>query len=300
MQKMRVGFIGLGIMGKPMAKNIQKGGFPLYVYNRTASKAQELVDAGAILCSTPKEVAENSDIVITIVSDTPDVAAVLFGESGVVHGAKKGLIVIDMSTISPQQTRIFAKKLKEDDIFMLDCPVSGGDTGAIAGTLSIMCGGEEEAFEKALPVLNAMGKKVTLMGSNGAGQATKLCNQICLSSALLGVCESLLMATKEGLDCNKVIEVLSGGAASSYQLSVQGPKMVARDFSPGFLVDLFQKDLRLCAQTAQADHLSLPGSTLVACLYNAVQGMENSHQMGSQALVLALEQMCSVKVGESK
>jgi 3-hydroxyisobutyrate dehydrogenase len=300
MQNMRVGFIGLGIMGKPMAKNVIKGGFSLCVYNRTASKAQELVEMGAKLCASPKEVAENSDIVITIVSDTPDVALVLFGENGVIHGAKPGTIVADMSTISPQQTRVFAGKLKESGIFMLDCPVSGGDTGAIAGTLTIMCGGEEAVFDKALPVLSAMGKKVTLMGASGAGQATKLCNQVCIAGALLGVCEGLLMATKENLDCNKVIDVLSGGAANSAQLTAQGPKMVAHNYAPGFLVDLFQKDLRLCAQTAQADHLTLPGSTLVASLFNAVQGMENGGALGSQALVLALENLCGVKVGQNK
>jgi len=299
-QKIRVGFIGLGIMGKPMAKNVQKAGFPLSVYNRTASKAQELVDAGAKLCATPKEVAQNSDIVITIVSDTPDVEAVLFGENGVAQGAKKGLIVVDMSTISPQQTRIFAKRLEEIGISMLDCPVSGGDTGAIAGTLTVMCGGDADAFEKASPVLAAMGKKVTLMGESGAGQATKLCNQVCLSGALLGVAECLTLATKEGLDCNKVIEVLSGGAANSYQLTVQGPKMVAHDYRPGFLVDLFQKDLRLVAQAAQADHLTMPVSSTLAQLFNAVQGMENSHAMGSQSVVLALEHLNGMKVGKSE
>ncbi len=297
MQNLRVGFIGLGIMGKPMAKNVLKGGFPLCVYNRTASKAQELVDLGAKLYSTPKEVAQNSDIVITIVSDTPDVAAVLFGEDGVVHGAKQGLIVVDMSTISPQQTRAFSKKLQESGVIMLDCPVSGGDTGAIAGTLTIMCGGDAAAFEKASPVLNSMGKKVTLMGESGAGQATKLCNQVCLSGALLGVAECLTLATKEGLDCNKVIEVLSGGAANSYQLTIQGPKMVAHDYRPGFLLDLYQKDLRLVAQAAQADHLTMPVSSIVAQLLNAVQGMENSHAMGSQSVVLALEKINGMKVG---
>jgi 3-hydroxyisobutyrate dehydrogenase len=296
--KLRVGFIGLGIMGKPMAKHILEAGYPLCVYNRTAQKAKELVDAGATLCATPKEVAAQSDIIITIVSDTPDVEAVLFGEDGAAKGAKAGAIVVDMSTISPQQTRVFAARLKEKGIEMLDCPVSGGDTGAIAGTLTIMCGGDAAAFEKAKPVLETMGKKVTLMGANGAGQATKLCNQICLAGALLGVSESMLMATKEGLDCNKVIEVLSGGAANSYQLTVQGPKMVAHDYRPGFLVDLFQKDLRLCAQAAQANHLTLPGMTTVASLYNAVQGMDGSDRMGSQALVLALEALCGVKVGE--
>ena len=300
MEKVRVGFIGLGIMGKPMAKNVLKGGFPLCVYNRTASKAQELVDLGAKLCSTPKEVAENSDIVVSIVSDTPDVEAVLFGENGVVFGAKKGLIVIDMSTISPQQTRVFSQKLSESGISMLDCPVSGGDTGAIAGTLTIMCGGDAAAFEKASPVLSAMGKKVTLMGESGAGQATKLCNQVCLSGALLGVAECLTLATKEGLDCNKVIEVLSGGAANSHQLTMQGPKMVAHDYRPGFLVDLFQKDLRLVAQAAQADHLSMPVSTMLATLFNAVQGMENSHAMGSQSVALAYERLDGIKIGEKK
>ncbi len=297
-QALRIGFVGLGIMGRPMAKNILNAGYPLCVYNRTASKAKELVEAGATQGSTPKEVAQKSDVVITIVSDTPDVEAVLFGENGVAEGVREGMIVVDMSTISPHQTRGFSKKLKELDVTLLDCPVSGGDDGAKAGRLTIMCGGEKQAFDKVLPVLETMGKKVTLMGASGAGQATKLCNQVCLSSALLGVCECLLLATKEGLDCNKVVEVLSGGAANSYQLSVQGPKMVAHDYSPGFFVDLFQKDLRLCAQAAQNNHLSLPGSTLVAQLYNAVQGIEGSHEMGSQALILALEQLNAHKVAE--
>jgi 2-hydroxy-3-oxopropionate reductase len=300
MQKtLRVGFIGLGIMGRPMAKHVLDAGYALSVYNRTASKAQELVDAGAKLCASPKEVAENSDVIITIVSDTPDVEAVLFGENGVVHGAENGAVVIDMSTISPQQTRLFSQRLAAAGIDMLDCPVSGGEGGAIAATLTIMCGGKEQAFAKALPVLETMGKKVTLMGESGAGQATKLCNQVCLAGALLGVCESLMLATKEGLDCHKVIDVLSGGAANSHQLVSQGPKMVDRDYRPGFFVDLFQKDLRLCASAAQANHLSLPGTSLVAQLYNAVQGIEGSEAMGSQALVLALENLCGVKVGQA-
>lgn len=295
-QTMRVGFVGLGIMGRPMAMNILKAGYPLFVYNRTASKAKELVEAGATQCSSPREVAQTSDVVFTIVSDTPDVECVLFGENGVAEGTREGMIVVDMSTISPHETRNFSKKLKETGVRLLDCPVSGGDDGAKAGTLTIMCGGEQEAFDTVLPILETMGKKVTRMGPSGAGQATKLCNQVCLSSALLGVCECLLLASKEGLDCQRVIEVLSGGAARSYQLSVQGPKMVARNYDPGFLVDLIQKDLRLCAQAAQNNHLSLPGSSLVAQLYNAVQGIEGSAEMGSQALILALEQLNAVKL----
>ncbi len=297
---LRIGFVGLGIMGRPMAKNIQNAGYQLFVYNRTASKAGELVQAGATQCASPKEVAQKSDVVFTIVSDTPDVEAVLFGENGVAQGAREGMIVVDMSTISPHQTRLFSKQLKELGAFMLDCPVSGGDDGAKAGTLTIMCGGDKQAFDTVLPVLETMGKKVTLMGPSGAGQATKLCNQVCLSSALLGVCECLMLATKEGLDCDKVVEVLSGGAARSYQLSALGPKMVAHDYSPGFLVDLIQKDLRLCAQAAQNNNLSLPGSSLVAQLYNAVQGIQGSHEMGSQALILALEQMNATKVAKEK
>ena len=297
-QNLKVGFVGLGIMGKPMAMNVLKAGFALSVYNRTKAKADEVVAAGATWCDSPKAVAQNSDVIITIVSDTPDVEQVLFGQEGVAQGAKQGAVVIDMSTISPQATREFAVRLREEGVDMLDCPVSGGDIGAIKGTLTIMCGGEQSVFDACRPVLEAMGTKVTLMGQNGAGQATKLCNQIALGNALLGVCECLMMASKEGLDCDRVIEVLSGGAANSMQLSNRGPLIVKRDYSAGFFVDLFQKDLRLVMQAVQADHLSLPGISTVQQLYNVVQGIEGSHDMGSQALILALEQLCNHKVGE--
>ena len=296
-EQMNIGFVGLGIMGKPMALNIlKKGAWPLFVYNRTESKAKEVIDAGASLCHSPFEVAQKSNVIITMVSDTGDVESVIFGENGIAKGAKVGSVIVDMSTISPSATRMMAKKLSDMGIEMMDCPVSGGDIGAANGTLTIMCGGKQEIFDKVKPILECMGTKITYMGSCGAGQATKLGNQTVIVSTLLGVCEGLMLASKEGLDLEKFIEALSGGWAQSAQLSFLGPKMVKRDFSPGFMIDLMQKDLRLILQSVQAHHLSLPGASLVAQLMNSVQADPEGGKLGTPALIKALEKLAGYEI----
>jgi len=288
----KVGFIGLGVMGNPMAKNILKAGYPLTVWNRTKSKMDELLALGAKEAKSPREVAEKSDVVITMVSDSSDVEAVVLGPSGVIEGAKPGLIVIDMSTISPQVTQHIAKTLSEKGVKMLDAPVSGGDIGAKQGTLSIMVGGQKEAYEKSLPVLQALGKKITHMGGNGMGQATKLCNQVIVGLNLQAVCEGLMLGAKFGLDLDKLIEVISAGAGSSWGLANLGSRMLRRDFEPGFRVRHQQKDLRLALSAAADMGLPLPGTALVQQMFRAVES-EGLGEKGTQALVVAMEKLAA-------
>jgi len=231
-QKRKIGFIGLGVMGKPMAMNILKAGYPLTVWNRTRSKMDDLLAAGASGAESPKEVAEKSEVVITIVTDSPDVEEVILGPQGVIHGAHPGLVVIDMSTISPTVARKVAEELGKKGVKMLDAPVSGGDVGAKQGTLSIMVGGPEETFKECLPILEVMGKQITYMGPNGMGQTTKLCNQVICALNIQAVCEGLMLGAKAGLNLKKLLDVVTAGAAGSWMLSNLGPKMTERDFRP--------------------------------------------------------------------
>jgi len=237
----KIGFIGLGIMGRPMSKNLLKAGYELTVYNRSKASIEELVREGAAAVNSPREVAENSDVVITVVTDTPDVESVILGEHGVIEGVRKDMIVIDMSTISPSVTRNIADKLRVKGAHMLDAPVSGGDTGAKAGTLAIMVGGDEIVFKSCLPIFQAMGKTITHVGGNGMGQTVKLCNQILVSITNMAVSEALLFASKAGVDPNVMIEATKNGAAGSWQLANLGPKMVSRDFAPGFMIRCSKK-----------------------------------------------------------
>jgi 3-hydroxyisobutyrate dehydrogenase len=287
---MKIGFIGLGIMGKPMAMNLIKGGFELNVYNRTSSKMDELISMGAIGLNSPKEVAENSDIIITIVSDTPDVENVILGEHGVIHGAKAGTIVIDMSTISPFATRKIAAKLKEKNVEMLDAPVSGGDSGAINGTLAIMVGGESDVLNRCMPIFNAMGKTITHTGANGMGQIVKLCNQILVSVTNMAVSEAVLFAQKSGVDAQTMIEATKAGAAGSWQLANLGPKMADEDFTPGFMIDLQQKDLRLVLEAASQINLPLPALSYVHQMYTGNQANGEGKE-GTQALYKSVKRM---------
>ena len=286
-----IGFIGLGIMGKPMAGHILKAGYPMHVYNRSKDKAAELVSNGAILASTPAEAAKASDIIITIVSDTADVEEVLFGENGVADGLSPGKIVVDMSTISADATRIFAKRVAEKGATMLDAPVSGGDIGAINAKLTIMVGGKESAYNKCVPVFKTMGTKITHMGPSGSGQATKMVNQIMVAVNLVGVCEGLLLASKEKLDLDALIDVISGGAGNSAQLTLNGAKMVKRDFLPGFMVDLAVKDLGIVQQAQRAHKLASPSTALAAQLLSAAQSEEGGGKLGTQAVLKALERL---------
>ncbi len=286
----KIGFIGLGIMGRPMSFNLLKAGFTVTVYNRTEEKADELVKAGARKAQTPKEVAENSDIIITIVSDTPDVKEVILGENGVIEGVKEGSAVIDMSTISPAVTKEIAGKLREKGVKMLDAPVSGGDTGAINGTLAIMVGGSETTFKRCLPVFEAMGKTITYVGGNGMGQTTKLCNQILVTVTNMAVSEAVLFAQKAGLDADVMIEATKGGAAGSWQLANLGPKMVAEDYAPGFMIDLQQKDLRLVLEAAREMNLPLPASAYVNQLFAGNQS-RGEGRLGTQALIKSIKRI---------
>jgi 3-hydroxyisobutyrate dehydrogenase len=291
----RVGLIGLGIMGRPMAKNLLKAGFPLTVYNRTQARTEELRQLGAKVADSPRAVAEDSDIIITIVTDTPDVRAVILGEGGVINGVRPGSLVIDMSTISPQATRELAEALRARNVEMLDAPVSGGEKGAIEGTLSIMVGGEVAALERARPVLLAMGKTITHVGPNGMGQVCKLANQIAVGLHNLSISESLLFAVKAGADPVRVMQAIQGGAGNSWAFQNLAPKILRRDFSPGFMVKLQQKDLRLVLDAADKLNLALPGTALTHQLYQAVEGRGLSDE-GNHALVKALEALAGTEV----
>jgi 3-hydroxyisobutyrate dehydrogenase len=290
MDKPIVAFVGLGIMGLPMAQNLVKAGFKLRAFNRTPGKARVLVDAGAVECPSPRAAAEGADIVITMVTDTPDVEAVLFGKDGVVEGARPGTLVIDMSTISPDATRAFATRLNERKLELLDAPVSGGDVGARSATLTIMVGGSDVNFERALPVLQALGKRVTLIGPSGSGQATKACNQILCTVTMVAACEALRLAQSQGLDLEKMLHAVTGGAGNSWTLENLAPRILKGDMNPGFMVRLLLKDLAIVDDTARKSNLPLPGTALGVHLLRAVKAMGGDN-WGTQAMILAYERM---------
>jgi 3-hydroxyisobutyrate dehydrogenase len=293
----KVGFIGLGIMGGGMAANLLKAGFDITVWNRTASKIQPLVDLGARGADSPKQVAEQSDIIITCVSDTPDVLAVILGDDGVIHGVKSGALVIDMSTISPHATRDIAEKLNAKGVYMLDAPISGGSEGAKNGTLSIMVGGDDAQFQRAMPYFEAMGKTITMVGDQGAGQTVKLVNQILVVVYMLAVSEALVFAQAGGLDLKKTLAAVESGAAGSWMLSNRGSQAIVRDWRPGFTIDLQQKDLRLVLEAA--DQMGVPAITtgLIFNMYRTLQ-QQGLGSEGNHALIKALEKMTGIEVGQ--
>ena len=293
--KKRIGFIGLGIMGRPMCKNLINAGYSLAVWNRSKPGLDIVVGYGATAANSPREVAEKSDVVITMVVESSDVRQVLLGPNGVIEGVRPGMTVIDMSTISPKVTREIAKQLAEKAVRMLDAPVSGGDTGAKAGTLSIMVGGPEEAFKECLPIFEAMGKNIIHIGPNGAGQTVKLCNQIGCVLNILGVSEALVLAAKSGVDLKKMHQAVSAGAAGSWMMTNLPPKIMERNFEPGFMVKHQQKDLRLVMEAAQDLGISLPGASLVHQLFHSVEADGNAEK-GTQALITALEKLAGVEV----
>ncbi|MFC2010442.1 2-hydroxy-3-oxopropionate reductase [Chloroflexota bacterium] len=293
----KIGFVGLGIMGRPMVLNLLKAGFEVVVYNRTASKAEQVASQGAKKAGSPREVAEHSTVIITIVSDTPDVESVILGEKGVIEGIRPDSVVIDMSTISPEATKIIAARLGEKGAHMLDAPVSGGEQGATDGTLSIMVGGDAAIFERCQPVLQTMGKNIIHVGSNGMGQTVKLMNQILVAGTLNAVVEALVFAQKSGVDLDKAIEAVSGGAASSWQLVNLAPRIVKRDFRPGFMIDLMKKDLNLVTEAAETAKLPLPVTTLVYQMFYSLQ-QAGEGTSGTQALVKTLERLSGVQVGK--
>ncbi|GIV89372.1 MAG: tartronate semialdehyde reductase [Chloroflexus sp.] len=292
----RIGFIGLGIMGRGMAANILRAGFPLTVWNRTPGRADEFVAAGAQLATSPADLAERSDIVISCVSDTPDVEAVLFGPQGAIEGARAGMLMIDMSTISPQGAQQFAARLAERGIGFLDAPVSGGSEGAARGTLSIMVGGPADLVERAMPVLQAMGKTITHVGGHGAGQTVKLVNQILVVGTMLAISEAFVFAQASGVDLEKALTAVSGGAAGSWMLSNRGPQVIRRDWRPGFTIDLQQKDLRLVLAAADAVGAPMLVTSTVFHLYRTLQAAGLGHE-GNHALIKALERLAGIEVG---
>lgn len=293
----RVGFIGLGIMGRGMAANLLKAGFPVRVWNRTASRMDPLVAAGAEAGKSPADVAAHSDVIITCVSDTPDVQSVILGENGVIHGAKPDSLVIDCSTISPQATRGIAAELAAKGVHMLDAPISGGSEGAANGTLSIMVGGDGEQFARALPIFQAMGKAITHVGEeHGSGQTVKLVNQVLVVGNALAMCEALLFAQAGGVDLQKTFDAVSQGAAGSWMFTNRAPQIIQRDWRPGFTIDLQQKDLRLVLEAADQFGVPVLGTSLVFNLYRTLESQGLGSE-GNHALIKALEHLAGFQVG---
>jgi 2-hydroxy-3-oxopropionate reductase len=293
---MNIGFIGLGIMGKPMAGKLIEGGHTLYLQTRSGVP-NELTAAGGSACKTPKEVAQKADIIITMVPDTPDVEKVLFGENGVAEGLSKGKIVIDMSSISPIATREFADRVKELGADYVDAPVSGGEVGAKNATLTIMVGAKDAIFEKVKPLFELMGKNITLVGDIGAGQVCKVANQIVVALNIEAVGEALLLASKAGVDPAKVRQALMGGFASSKILEVHGERMIKRTFDPGFRIELHQKDLNLALSTARGLGVSLPNTATAQELFNSCQA-HGGGKWDHSAMVKALETLADHPVAE--
>lgn len=283
----RVGFVGLGIMGAPMAANLLKAGFEVTVWNRTAARADPLVALGARLAGSPAAVASASEITVSCVSDSPDVELVALGPGGIIEGAQAGSTYIDCSTISPAVARTVAAALSAKGVDMLDAPVSGGDVGAKAGTLAIMVGGEEKVFERCLPVLQAMGKTIVLCGRSGSGQVVKLCNQVAGALNLLAMAEAITLSRRAGVDPAKMLEVVGAGAASSWMIQNLGPRAVRGDFAPGFMVELMQKDLRLVQETSAETATPLPGAALVQQILRTLEARGRGKD-GTQAIVDAL------------
>ncbi|MBS7608945.1 NAD(P)-dependent oxidoreductase [Candidatus Bathyarchaeota archaeon] len=286
-------------MGMPMATNILKAGYPLTVWNRTREKMRGLVSMGAVAGESPKDVAEKSDVVITMVADSPDVEQVILGSQGVIEGAHPGLIVVDMSTISPRVTIRIAKELEKKGVKMLDAPVSGGDVGATQGTLSIMVGGPEDAFKECLPIFQVLGKRITYMGSSGSGQITKLCNQVICALNIQAVCEGLMLAAKAGLDLQKMLNVVTGGAASSWMLSNLAPKMIKRDFEPGFKISHQLKDLHHALSLAEDLKIPLPGTALVSQLFRIVEALGMGDR-GTSAAIVGMERISGFEIKASE
>jgi 2-hydroxy-3-oxopropionate reductase len=289
-----VGFIGLGVMGKPMALNLIKGGYDLRVYGRRKATTAPLVEAGATACTSPEETARGCDVIFTMVTATQDVLEVVLGERGVIAGAGPGSIVVDMGTISPAATRTIAARLAEASLEMLDAPVSGGGIGASNGTLSIMVGGKAEIFERVKPLFSCMGKNIVHIGPNSAGQVAKACNQIVMLTTLLGLAEAFTFARKNGLDPQRVYESLSGGSAQCRILEVLGKRMVERNYDPGIEARLHYKDLQIVLNEAHTLGLALPGTALVTQMFNALIGRGGGNEDSSQ-LVEVIEAISRIR-----
>ena len=291
---MKIGFIGIGIMGSPMAGHLLDGGHELYV-NDIQPVPQALLDKGAKVAASAREAAQSGQTVIVMVPDTPDVEVVLFGENGVADGLSPGKTVVDMSSISPMETKEFAARINALDCSYLDAPVSGGEVGAKAGTLTIMVGGDQATFDKVLPLFELMGQNITLVGKNGDGQTCKVANQIIVALTIEAVAEALLFASKAGADPARVREALMGGFASSKILEIHGERMIKRTFDPGFRITLHQKDLNLALSNARTLQMALPNTATAQELFNSVAA-QGSDGLDHSAMVLALEKLAEYKV----
>lgn len=267
----KVGFIGLGIMGSPMARNLMRAGYTVVVHNRTPARAEALASEGATVAPDPRSVAQQSDVIITMLPDTPDVEQVVSGTSGVLEGIAPGALLIDMSTISPAATRRLADRLREKGASMLDAPVSGADVGAKAGTLSIMVGGEQQDFERAMPLFQAMGKSIVHVGRSGAGQVTKAANQVVTALTLAALSEALVLGARGGVEPEKILDALGGGLAASRVMEVKREKLLSHVFEPGFRVELHHKDLGIALAAGREHGVAMPMTAAVDQLFQALQ-----------------------------
>lgn len=294
-----VGFIGLGIMGKPMARNLAKAGYELVIYNRSQEAIDTLLAEGAQFqaAGSPREVAERTTGVITMLPDSQDVRDVVFGSDGLLPAIGKEHLLIDMSTIAPATSVEVNAALRERGGHALDAPVSGGDKGAIAGTLSIMVGGETEDFQRAMPLFEAMGKTIVHVGAAGAGQVVKACNQIVVAINYAAVSEALVLGAKSGVDPDKIVQVLSGGLAASRVLELKGPSMIAHNFAPGFRIDLHRKDLGIALSTARENAVPIPVSALVGQLFEALSAAGKG-SLDHSALVTIYEELAHFNIGD--
>ena len=289
-EKTKIGWVGTGVMGRWMCQHVMDLGYQMTVYNRTKAKADPLVDDGATWANSPQAVAKNSDVIFTIVGFPADVREVYFGGNGILAGAKAGSIVVDMTTTEPSLALEIYQKGQVQDTSSIDAPVSGGDVGAREAKLAIMIGGDEQAVKTIQPLFDAMGQNIVYQGGAGAGQHTKMCNQITIAGTMVGVCEALVYGAKAGLDLEVMLSTISKGAAKCWSLDNLAPRVLKRDFDPGFFVEHFIKDMGIALAEAKQMNLSLPGLALVHQLYLAVQAQGHG-RLGTQALMLALEQM---------
>jgi 2-hydroxy-3-oxopropionate reductase len=291
-----VGFIGLGIMGKPMVKNLLEAGYELVVYNRTREKAEELASEGAAVADSPKEVAVKSDIIITMLPDSPQVEEVLTGEDGVLDGVREGALIVDMSTISPVVTEELSEKAQEKGASMLDAPVSGGDVGAIDGTLAIMVGGSEEDFERAKPLFEVMGKTVTHVGPSGTGQVVKAANQIVVALTIEAVSEALVLGSKGGVAPEKILDVLGGGLAGNKVMELKREKMLGHSFDPGFRIELHHKDLGIALAAGREYGVTLPVTAIVDQMLETLK-MRGKGDRDHSAILTLIEESSGHEIG---
>jgi 2-hydroxy-3-oxopropionate reductase len=295
----RIGFIGLGIMGKPMARNLMKADYQVVVHNRSQAPVNELAAEGATPAASPKEVASQSEVVITMLPDSPQVQAVMTGENGVLAGAKAGTLVIDMSTISPLVTQQLAQEAQTRGVRMLDAPVSGGDVGAQQGTLSIMVGGSDEDFEQAKPIFEVLGKTIVHVGGIGAGQVVKACNQIVVALTIEAVSEALVLGSKAGVDPAVILKVLSGGLAANRVMEVRGPNFLKHNFQPGFKIALHHKDLGIALTAGREYGVPLPVTALVDQMLQALK-LRGQGDQDHSAILTLIEDWAQHRIGESQ